>query len=60
MSKPLNENLNAVRIETEDGDLIPVMEYAGSKFSDLIKDSTAARMPTRSKRASSTAKAAAN
>lgn len=29
MSKPLNENLNAVRIETEDGDLIPVMEYAG-------------------------------
>lgn len=36
MSKPLNENLNAVRIETEDGDLIPVMEYAGQKFSDLI------------------------
>ena len=37
MSKPLNANLNAARIETEDGDLIPVMEYAGSKFSDLIK-----------------------
>ncbi len=37
MSKPLNENLNDVRNEAEDGDLIPVMEYAGSKFSDLIK-----------------------
>lgn len=37
MAKPLNENLNAVRVETDDGDLIPVMEYAGIKFSDLIK-----------------------
>ena len=37
MAKPLNENLKAVRIETEDGDLIPVMDIAGMKFSELIK-----------------------
>ncbi len=36
MSKPLNENLRDVRIETEDGDLIPVMDQAGAKFSELI------------------------
>lgn len=37
MAKPLNENLKAVCIETEEGDLIPVMDLAGAKFSELIK-----------------------
>ena len=36
MAKPLNENLKAVRIETEDGDLLPIMDVAGAKFSELI------------------------
>lgn len=37
MAKPLNENLKSVHIETEEGDLIPVMDLAGDKFADLIK-----------------------
>lgn len=36
MAKTLNDNLKAVRIETEEGDLLPVMEFAGAKFSELI------------------------
>lgn len=36
MSKPLNENLQSVCVETEDGDLLPIMDAAGSKFSELI------------------------
>ena len=36
MSKPLNENLTAVRIETEAGDLVPIMDAAGDKFAELI------------------------
>lgn len=40
MAKPLNENLKDVRIETEDGDLIPVMDLAGLKFSELISSVT--------------------
>ncbi|MDR3353352.1 MAG: hypothetical protein LBO00_10220 [Zoogloeaceae bacterium] len=36
MSKPLNENLTSVRVETEDGDLLPIMDVAGTKFSELI------------------------
>ena len=36
MSKPLNENLKSVRVETDDGDLVPVMDIAGAKFSELI------------------------
>lgn len=36
MSKPLNENLKSVRIETSEGDLLPVMDVAGEKFSELI------------------------
>ncbi len=36
MSKPLNENLTSVRVETEDGDLLPIMDVAGAKFSELI------------------------
>jgi hypothetical protein len=35
--KPLNENLRAVRVETEDGDLIPIMDAGGAKFSELIR-----------------------
>ncbi len=41
MAKPLNENLQAVRIETDEGDLIPVMDFAGAKFADLISAVTA-------------------
>lgn len=36
MSKPLNENLKSVRVETDEGDLVPVMDIAGAKFSELI------------------------
>lgn len=36
MPKPLNENLKSVRIETEEGDLLPIMDVAGAKFSELI------------------------
>lgn len=36
MQKPLQDNLDAVRIETEDGDLIPIMDAAGLKLSELI------------------------
>jgi hypothetical protein len=36
MGKPLNENLRAVRVETEDGDLLPIMDVAGDKFTELI------------------------
>ena len=41
MSKPLNENLQSVRVETEDGDLMPIMDVAGDKFSELINAVTA-------------------
>jgi len=41
MAKPLNENLQAVRVETDDGDLIPIMDFAGAKFADLISAVTA-------------------
>lgn len=41
MAKPLNENLQAVRVETDEGDLIPVMDFAGAKFADLITAVTA-------------------
>lgn len=36
MSKPLNENIQFVRVETADGDLVPIMDAAGVKFSELI------------------------
>ena len=29
MTKPLNENLIAVRVETESGDLVPIMDATG-------------------------------
>ena len=37
MGKPINENIRDVRIENEDGDLIPVLDYAGAEFAALIK-----------------------
>lgn len=36
MAKPINENIRDVRIENEDGDLIPILDHAGAKFSELI------------------------
>jgi hypothetical protein len=36
VSKPLNENIRAVQIVTDDGELLPVLDHAGSKFADLI------------------------
>lgn len=36
MTKPLNENIQHVRVETEAGDLVPIMDAAGEKFSELI------------------------
>ena len=44
MGKPLNENLRNVRVETEEGDLLPIMDVAGAKFSELksaVGDETA-------------------
>lgn len=41
MAKPLNENLKSVYIETDDGDMIPVMDVAGSKLAELINSVTA-------------------
>lgn len=41
MSKPLNENLQSVRVVTEDGELLPIMDLAGDKFSELINAVTA-------------------
>lgn len=37
MSKPINENLRNVNIESEQGDLLPLLDYAGELFSDLVK-----------------------
>lgn len=37
MAKPLNDNLKSVRVETDDGDLVPIMDVAGMKFSELIQ-----------------------
>ena len=36
MPKPINENLRDLRIENEDGDLIPVLDHAGEEFGKLI------------------------
>ena len=36
--KPIHDNLRSVRIEDEEtGDLIPVLDYAGERFSKLVK-----------------------
>ena len=37
MTKPINENLRDVRVENENGDLIPLLDHAGEQFADLIK-----------------------
>ena len=35
--KPIQDNLKAVRIEDEEtGDLMPLLDYAGQKFSNLV------------------------
>jgi hypothetical protein len=36
MSKPINENIRDVRIENDQGDLIPVLDHAGDELSKLI------------------------
>jgi hypothetical protein len=36
MAKMLQDNIKDVRIENDDGDLIPVLDEAGQQFSDLI------------------------
>lgn len=36
MSKPINENIRDVRVENEQGDLIPLLDHAGAKLSELI------------------------
>jgi len=41
MTKPLHENLDRVLMVTDDGDLVPVMDVAGTLFSDLINAVTA-------------------
>ena len=36
--KPIHDNLKAVRIEDEEtGDLIPLLDYVGQRFSKLVK-----------------------
>lgn len=37
MTKPINENLRDVRVETENGDLVSLLDHAGEQFADLIK-----------------------
>jgi hypothetical protein len=37
MSKPVNENLKSIRIESDDGDLVPMLDFAGDKFSELVR-----------------------
>ena len=35
--KPIHDNLKAVRIEDDEtGDLLPLLDYAGQKFSNLV------------------------
>ena len=36
MAKPINENIRDVRVENDDGDLIPILDHAGAKFSELV------------------------
>lgn len=36
--KPIHDNLKSVRIEDEEtGDLLPLLDYAGQRFSKLVK-----------------------
>ncbi len=36
MSKPINDNLKFVSIATEGGELVPLLDFAGDKFGELI------------------------
>lgn len=36
MPKPLHDNIRSVRIEDENGDLLPVLDIAGAKLSEVI------------------------
>lgn len=36
MAKPINENIRDVRVENDEGDLIPVLDHAGAEFSKLV------------------------
>lgn len=37
MSKMIQENLRDVRVETDNGDLVSLLDHAGEQFSELIK-----------------------
>lgn len=37
MTKPIQDNIRNVRIEDENGDLIPVLDAAGQEFSEVVK-----------------------
>lgn len=41
MAKPINENIRDVRVENDEGDLIPILDHAGVKFSELVNAVTA-------------------
>jgi hypothetical protein len=36
MTKPLNENIRDIRIENDTGDLLPLLDHAGAKLSEVI------------------------
>lgn len=36
MPKPLNQNLTGVSIETEDGEVLPLLDMAGEKLAELV------------------------
>lgn len=37
MSKPIHDNIRNVRIEDDNGDLVPLLDHAGEKLSEVIK-----------------------
>ena len=36
MPKPINENIRDIRVENSDGDLVSLLDHAGSMFSELV------------------------
>lgn len=36
MSKPINENIRSLKIEDENGDIRPLLDYAGEQLADVI------------------------
>ena len=36
MTKPINENLRDIRIEDDNGDLMPLLDISGAKLAELI------------------------